>query len=87
MKIKRAQKEIPSYDAEAIHNEVKALVGKSIKVEVMISSGKSKTEVGTVTEVYPNLFLMERTYKGVNFKYSYTFIDIFTKRVTIKVID
>ncbi len=53
----------------------------------MISSGKSKTEVGTVTEVYPNLFLMERTYKGVNFKYSYTFIDIFTKRVTIKVID
>jgi uncharacterized protein Veg len=87
MKVKRAQKEIPSYDAEAIHSEVKALIGKAVKVEVIISSGKSKTEEGIITAVYPNLFLIEKKHKGINFKYTHTFIDIFTKRVNIEVLD
>ena len=87
MKVKRAQNEIPTYNAEAIQSEVEALIGKAVKIEVVISNGKSKTEEGIITSVYPNLFLVERTHKGVNYKYSHTFIDIFTKRVNIEVVE
>ena len=84
MKVKRAKQEIPSYDAEAMYNEVEALI---VKVEVVISNGKSKTEEGIITAVYPKLFLLEKTHKGIKYKYSHTFIDIFTKRVSIEVLE
>lgn len=87
MKVKRAKQEIPSYDAEAMYNEVEALIGKAVKVEVVISNGKSKTEEGIITAVYPKLFLLEKTHKGIKYKYSHTFIDIFTKRVSIEVLE
>ncbi|HKL73797.1 MAG TPA: Veg family protein [Clostridia bacterium] len=83
MKLKRERKETPSYNAEDTFNEVKALQGKAVKIEVIISNGKTKTEEGVITEVYPKLFLLENTCKGIKYKYTHTFVDIYTKRIII----
>lgn len=83
MKVKRELKAIPSYNAEVIYSEVEALIGKPVKIEIVISNGKTKTEEGIITAVYANLFLLECNKKGVKFKYTHTFIDIYTKRIII----
>ena len=84
MKVRRDEQLKNSFDAVAIRNEVEAMIGKPVKLLVVVNHGKTKIEEGVITSVYSNLFLLETIKSGVIAKTSHTLIDIFTGRVIIQ---
>lgn len=84
MKTRKKDPQIECFDADALRSEVEALIGKPVKLTVLVSGRKTKIEKGVIVSVYPNLFLVEIIKKGIRYKSSHTFVDLFTERVTIE---
>lgn len=87
MKTRRLEPLTAGFDTEKLHKQIEVLIGKPVKITVIINGGKKRVEEGKITSAYTNLFLLETVKNGSIYKYSHTFIDVYTGRVTIEETD
>jgi len=84
MKTRRSEPLKSTFDTETLHKQIEVLIGKPVKITVLLNGKKTKTEEGIITSVYSNLFLLEAIKNDVAYKSSHTFIDVYTGRVIVE---